>query len=151
MSQPTRPELPEPWFYQPRVRRKLWPAARVMRNIALTIGYYAGLASLAGILLALLLAVAAPATARSLVLQYPLIPAGVGAGLVLGCLGAAVYRARAPHNHKAPRVIVPLLTGLGGICGAGYGLGGDLGGQIALLFGLLGLAAFLYVEAAPRE
>jgi hypothetical protein len=151
VSRPTPPELPEPWFYRPEVRRRLWPAARVMRNIALTVGYYAGLVFLAGGVIALFMAVAAPAASRLVAFRYPLVPVGVGGGLLAGVLTAAIYRARAPHNHKAPKVVVPLLTGLGGLCGVGYALGGDLGGQIALLFCLLGVAAFLYVEAAPPD
>jgi hypothetical protein len=99
----------------------------------------------------MLLYLVAPATLASLYARYPAAPWGAGIGLALGLLGAILYRVLAPKNRKAPRVILPLLTGIGGIIGLGYALGGEPLGQLAILLCALGVGSFFYIEGYPND
>ncbi|HLN63842.1 MAG TPA: hypothetical protein VK464_20160 [Symbiobacteriaceae bacterium] len=146
-----KPQRPQPWYYQPQYRRHLYLPARAMRNAGLMAGYYSGLAWLVAAMVFMLLYLVAPATLASLYARYPAAPWGAGIGLALGLLGAILYRVLAPKNRKAPRVILPLLTGIGGIIGLGYALGGEPLGQLAILLCALGVGSFFYIEGYPND
>ena len=146
-----KPQRPQPWYYQPHYRRRLYIPARAMRNVGLMAGYYSGLAWLVASMVFMLLYLVAPATLASLYTRYPTAPWGAGIGLGLGLLGAILYRVLAPQNRKGPKVILPLLTGLGGMVGLGYALGGEPGGQLAILLCALGVGSFFYIEGYPQD
>lgn len=147
----SEPNLPEPWYYQPEVRRRLLPAARALRNLMLIVGYYVGRPALVALVAIGLVWAVAPRWLEPLMTTYRAAYTGLWTGAALGVVAALIYRWRFPDNKKAPRVLVPLLTGLGLVCGALVAFGGSLGGQIAFLFCLLGVTGYAYVEGLPPE
>jgi hypothetical protein len=149
VSDPSK--VPQPWYYQPLYRQRFYMPARALRNLGLMAGYFSGIAWLLASQAALVMFLATPDALASLYSRYPAAPWGAGTGLGLGIVAALLYRTLAPQNRKAPRVVIPLLTGWGGIMGLGYALLGAPGGQLTVLLCALSAASFFYIEGYPSE
>ncbi|HYG59714.1 MAG TPA: hypothetical protein VD902_16740 [Symbiobacteriaceae bacterium] len=140
-----------PWYSQPATREWLQPKAHKVRNLTLILGYYTGLAALIGAPVAVGVYVVAPGALQAWANQYPAMPAGAVAGFLGGVAAAVWYRRRYPGNPRGPGVLVPLVTGLGTICGFGFAAGDMLGGTAAVVLCLMGALAYVYMEALPPE
>ena len=149
MSDPTR--LPEPWYFRPEGRKWLEPKAHKLRNLTLILGYYAGMGTLIAAPLAGVVYLASPETVRAFTGHYSAWPVGALVGFALAALASVWYRRTFPQNPGALKVLLPLVTGLGSLCGAAFAFGGGFVGEATLFLTLFGALAYIYMEALPPK
>lgn len=141
----------EPWYYSKENIRRLYIPLKVMRNLFLMAVYFLGIGWLLAANLVLVMYLFAPAMLMPVLRQYPAAFWGALYGFGAGVLAAGFYRWRFPHNHKAPKVLIPMGTGVGGLLGGAAALGGQTLLDVAILFCLLGGAGYAWLEGLPRK
>lgn len=146
-----RPQLPEPWYYKPQNIKHLYLPLRAARNLLLIFAFSVGVLWLLGAQVVLVLYLFAPDQLSPYLSQYPAAFWGPLWGFAAGVAAAGFYKVRFPGNPKAPKVLIPMGTGLGGLIGGAYGLGGQLALEVALLFCFVGVTGYAYVEGLPRK
>lgn len=150
-DEPNRTGLPEPWYYSKENVRRLYVPLRAMRNLFLMVIYFLGIGWLLAATPILGLVLFAPVLLAPLLRDFPAALWGAVIGFALGVLAAGIYKWRFPHNRKAPKVLIPMGTGVGGLIGGGLALGGELGLEVAVLFCLLGGAGYAWLEGLPPK
>lgn len=136
-------------------QQKLRVYARTVRNLVLMFGFLGGLAGLVAIVLGLLSWPLAPDFVKGYINRYPAAALGLLLGFAAGVVGAEIYRRKIPGNLRGTGTLLAVVTGLGGLVGLGQALLGTAGAVLGLLFVILGVAAFIYMEKtnppAPTE